>query len=143
MRSLVYCAARLCAVALLTFPLPHAHAQERPQPDAIARELTVFVPTVGVTTDAISRELTIWVTPSVETPDANSRELTFWAPASEGTSSYSVSDAVMALRVAAGMVTASPTDAARLNVVLTGPTLEAVTLADAARILRLSLHLER
>lgn len=101
----------------------------------MSRELSLDIPPNAVGARAVSHELSLYIPPGAISTYATSRELTLFT-------FFTFTDAATALRIAAGLQSATALQAQVYNIVTTAPSSNAVDIADALAIARNAAHPE-
>jgi hypothetical protein len=115
---------------------------------AVSREATLYVPPNAVSTLAVSREATVYTPPNAVSTLAVSREAMLYVPpgavatlavSREGTlfRNYTLANAALALRIAAGLHTATPREHEVLNFGTPG---DGVDIVDAVQVAYRATH---
>lgn len=102
---------------------------------AISHELSLDIPPNAVANLAVSREVSLYIPPGAISTYATSRELSMFT-------FFTLNDAATALRIAAGLQTATPIQKHAYNVVTTAPSTNVVDMTDALAITRNAAHPE-
>ena len=127
----------LAALALACFALPSARTQDVEYTDAISRRVLMLNQQPVEYTDAISRRTLMFnANLGVAYDDANSRRVLLYIPP------YTTDEAEKAVRIAAGLLTATPANLTRLNIIIDEGSADKLDFRDAARIMRMAVGLD-
>lgn len=102
---------------------------------AISHELSLDIPPNAVGAVAVSREVSLYIPPGAISTYATSPELSMFTY-------FTFTDAATALRIAAGLQTATALQAHAYNIVTAAPSTNVVDMTDAVAIARDAAHPE-